>query len=215
MRRSRVVLLVGVVLSVSTLEAQTPKPAPPAPARSQSVRALLQRAEVQSADGDRKGALATLRAALALAPNAEKVLASFAELSLADRAPLPAIRALEPLTRMHPTVASYQRRLGVALADTGDLPAATLSLRRAAELEPDDTTTLVALGRALNGRGLYSEAKPPLLRSLELDPDDVDALKALAESETGLGDVQSAESHAKRALAGSSAKEAAPETPKP
>jgi tetratricopeptide (TPR) repeat protein len=167
----------------------------------QSVKALLQLARLQSGQGDAAGALESLARARALAPNSEDILSASAQVSLAVRAPVPAILALEPLTRMCPTVAQYPYLLGVALMQAGDMLAAVEPLRQAERLEPGRVLTLVALGLALNGRKLYGEAKPHLMRGLELEPDNVEAVAALAEAEDGLGEVREAEAHAERALA--------------
>lgn len=169
--------------------------------RFKSVQALLQLARLQSGRGEAAGALESLKRARALAPNSEDVLSASAQVSLAVRAPVPAILALEPLTRMCPSVAQYPYLLGVALMQAGDMLAAVEPLRKAEQLEPNRVLTLVALGLALNGRKLYAEAKPYLLRGLELEPDNVEAVAALAEAEDGLGETRDAEAHAERALA--------------
>ncbi|MGH9346842.1 MAG: tetratricopeptide repeat protein [Vicinamibacterales bacterium] len=173
--------------------------------RYESVQALVQLARIQSGEGDAPGALDTLRQARQLAPNSEEVLSAFAQVSLAARAPLPAIGALEPLTRICPTVAQYQYLLGVALMQAGDLVAAVDALQHAERLEPDRVLTLVALGLALNARKQYSDAEPRLRRSLELQPENIEAVAALAESQEGIGSVEEAESLARRVLASSAA----------
>jgi tetratricopeptide (TPR) repeat protein len=170
----------------------------------QSVRALLQLARLQSGDGDAAGALESLQRAREWAPNSEDVLSAFAQVSLAARRPMPAVLALQSMTRLFPTVGPHHYLLGVALMQVGDLPGAVDSLRAAERLEPDRPLTLIALGLALNARKLFAEAKPFLLRSLELAPESADALGALAESEEGLGELEEAEAHAQRALAKSS-----------
>ena len=173
--------------------------------RFQSVQALLQLARLQSGQGDAPGALESLSRARTIAPNSEEVLSAFAQVSLGARLPLPAIVTLDSLTRLCPSVAQYQYLLGVALMQIGDMVLAVDSLSAAERLEPDRVLTLVALGLALNNRKLFTEARPFLLRSLELEPDSAEAMAALAESEEGLGDLQSAEAHARRALARSAA----------
>ncbi|MCA1563137.1 MAG: hypothetical protein LC804_23720 [Acidobacteria bacterium] len=81
--------------------------------RFDSVNALLQLARLQSGEGDAAGAVSTLGRARALAPNAEEVLGAIAQVSLAARAPVPAIIALEALTRVFPTVAQHHYLLGI------------------------------------------------------------------------------------------------------
>lgn len=168
--------------------------------RYESAQALLQLARLQSSRRDASGALESLRRAREIAPNSEDVLGSYAQVCLGSRAPVPAILALEPLTRMHPAVAQYHYLLGVAFMQAGDVASAVEALQKAERLEPDRALTLVALGLALNNRKRYAEARPYLMRSLELEPDDVEAVAALAESEDGLGDLAQAEALARRAL---------------
>jgi tetratricopeptide (TPR) repeat protein len=129
------------------------------------------------------------------------VLRVSAEASLASHAPLPAIRELESLTRMCPTVGQHHYLLGIALMQAGDMVAAVDPLKESERLEPRQPLTLIALGRALNSRKLYGEARSCLLRGLSLVPDSVEALAALAEAEEGLGELKEAEAHAQRALA--------------
>jgi tetratricopeptide (TPR) repeat protein len=169
--------------------------------RFESVQALLQLARLQSGDGDAPGALATLDRARALAPNAEDVLSAIAQVALAGRAPVRAIRALVPLTRMAPTVAPHHYLLGVAFMQAGDMPEAVEALRQAERLDPAHNLTLIALGIALNNRKMFDEARPRLLRALDREPDNIEAIAAMAETEEGLGDLDAAERRATRALA--------------
>lgn len=169
--------------------------------RFASVRALMQLARLQSGEGDAPGALATLERARTLAPNTEEVLSAIAQVSLAARAPVPAILALEPLTRLAPTVAQHHYLFGVALMQAGDMPAAAEALQEAARLEPAHTLTSIALGIALNNRKMFGDARPLLLEALAREPENVEALAALAESEEGLDDLDAADTHAARALA--------------
>lgn len=201
MRRCPLVLALLVI--ASSAAAQTPQPRSRTPPRGGSVRTLLEQARVEASSGNRAGALDTLRRARALAPDSEQVLSAIAHVSLAARAPLPAIDVLEPLTRICPTVGQYHYLLGVALIQAGDLVAAVDALQQAQRLEPDRALTLMALGLALNGRKLYSEAEPHLRRSLELQPGNIDAIAALAEAQEGIGNAQEAETLARRVLASS------------
>ncbi len=165
-----------------------------------SVRALLAEARARSEAGDAAAALAALRRALALAPNAEQVLAAYARLSLGSKAPVPAILALEPLARMHPTVPDYPYLLGVARLQVGDMAMAAEDLRRAIELSPDRPLPRIALGLALNQQKQYATAKETLGEALRLAPEGAEALAALAEAEEGLGELAAAERYARRAL---------------
>ncbi len=169
--------------------------------RFKSVQALMELARLQTRQKDLGGALATLERARALAPNSEDVLNAFAQVTLSMKAPVPALQVLEPLARMCPSVGQYHYMLGVALMQAGDIQSSTAPLREADRLEPDRPFTLIALGLVLNSLRMYGEAKPYLVRALDLEPDNVDGLAALAEAEQGVGELDSAETHALRALA--------------
>jgi tetratricopeptide (TPR) repeat protein len=166
-----------------------------------SVRALLQLARLDGEDGDSDGTLRALRAARALAPNSEDVLAALAETSLHVRAPVPAVLTLESLTRLYPSEPKYSYLLGVGLMSAGDMLAAIDALRRANTLAPDQPLTLLALGLAYNNQKLFTDSRPILRRALDLDPDNVETLAALAEAEAGAGDLDAAERDANRAIA--------------
>jgi len=166
----------------------------------QSVRAWLQLARLESEDGRAADAVRALSAARTLAPNAEEVLASFAELSMRARAPVPAMLAIESLTRMYTSEARYDYLLGVALMTAGDMPAAIDALRKANTLEPDRPLTLLALGLVYNNQKMSGDARALLRRALDLDPESLEALAALAEASAGDGDIESAERDATRAL---------------
>jgi len=168
--------------------------------RYHSVSALMQLARLESEEGDGDGALRALRDARTLAPNSEDVLTAFAEVSLRMQAPVPAILALEALTRLYPDEPRHPYLLGVALMRAGDVVAAIEPLRQANALDPDRALTLVALGLAYNSRKEYSEARPLLRRALDLEPENADTLAALAEAEAGVGDLENAERDARRAM---------------
>jgi tetratricopeptide (TPR) repeat protein len=168
--------------------------------RHNSVRAFVELARLQAANGDRAAALESLGSARRLAPNSEDVLSAFAQLALSANRPLEGVQALQALTRIYPAVAQYHYLLGVGLMVLGDVPSASESLAEADRLAPDRPLTLVALGLALNNRKLFAEAKRALVRSLELDPDSAEGAAALAEAEVGLGELESAAAHAQQAI---------------
>jgi tetratricopeptide (TPR) repeat protein len=168
--------------------------------RYQSVQALVELARLQSRSGDVTAAVESMSKARTIAPNSEEVLSAYAQLSLAAKAPLPAVVTLQSLTRVYPTVAQYHYLLGVGLMAVGDMPAAVDSLNEADRLEPDRALTQLALGLALNNRKMFAEAKMALSHSLELQADSPDAIAALAEAEIGLGDYDAAASHAQQAI---------------
>jgi Tfp pilus assembly protein PilF len=187
----------AVILAIAVT---APAAAQPVAADSQSVRAMLELARTQSRAGDAPAALATLRRALALAPNAEEVLSAYARVSLASRAAIPAATTLRALTRMCPSVADYHYLLGVALMQAGDTHSAVESLRRAEQLAPSRALTLTALGLALNSRKEFPAARQTLVRSLEIEPDNLETIAALAGAHEGLNELDAAEEQANRVL---------------
>lgn len=168
--------------------------------RFDSVRALLEVARMRARRGQNQQAARALDRALELAPNSEQVLVARAKVSLALEAPVPAIRALESLTRMHLTAAEHSYLLGVARLQIGDMPGAIEALERYLELEPGSPLALVALGTALNAQKRFAEAREVAERGIRLAPDSAEALAVLAEAEEGLGEAALAEEHATRAL---------------
>ncbi|HUO86177.1 MAG TPA: tetratricopeptide repeat protein, partial [Thermoanaerobaculia bacterium] len=169
--------------------------------RTGSVRATMMLGRLQAERGDEAAALATVRTALAAAPNSEEVVSAYARLSLATGAPAPALRALEALVRMHPEVAEHHYLLGVSLIQLGDLARARAVLEEAIRLAPDQPRAHTVLGLVLNRLSHFAEAKSALAAALRLAPDDLDALAALAEAEEGSGELESAERRARRVLA--------------
>jgi tetratricopeptide (TPR) repeat protein len=169
--------------------------------RYTSVRALLQLARLQARRGQTEAAAKMVGRARQIAPNSEEVLAAHARVSLSAGAPVVAIRALEALIRIHPTVSEYSYLLGVARLQIGDMGGAVEALELSLALEPGRPLPWVALGSALVLQKQYEKAREALRRSLRLDPESTEALAALAEAEEGLGEYDQAEEHAAQALA--------------
>lgn len=168
--------------------------------RHQSVQAYLELARLHSRTGDAASALTSLNKARDLAPNSEDVLSAIAQVALAAKRPMPAVLALQSLTRICPTVAQYHYLLGVGLMAVGDMPAADDALKEANRLEPEKALTLIALGLVLNNRKQFDEAKTSLTRSVELQPDSIEAMAALAEAHAGLREFDRATVLARRVL---------------
>lgn len=169
--------------------------------RFDSVSALLEVAQLRLARRDAAGALDVLGRALDLAPSSEEVLRLYARANLTDGRFGAATLTLEPLVRMHPEVGQYAYWLGLARLQVGDLPKASEALEKAQALQPTHAPTHIALGTAYNNQKRYDQGKRMLQRALRLAPDDVEALAALAEAEEGLSELESAEEHARLALA--------------
>ena len=169
--------------------------------RFQSVRALLELARLAARGGRSSDAAATLDRALEIAPNSEDLLAARARVALGMQTPVLAIRALEPLTRMHPTAPEYHYLLGVAQLQLGEMAGAIEALQLSIGLEPARPLTLIALATTLNAQKRFEEAGEAARRATRLDPESAEALAALAEAEEGLGEIEAAEEHATQALA--------------
>ena len=174
----------------------------PSSSETESVRALIQQARALGSQGKHMEAAQILNRALEFAPNSEEALFEYGKNSLAIGDPVGAMNTLEPLTRMHPTVADYFYLLGVAQLQIGELEYSVESLRHSLELEPQRVLSMIALGMNFNTQKRFAEGKEVLGRSLEIEPDELEALVALAEAEEGLGEAEQAEYHAQRALAG-------------
>ena len=201
MRRNLIVLCLLLGLALPAFGTSEQERQLEAMAQQGSVRAHLELARRGAERGDLNRSLAILTEAIELAPNSEQVLATYARVALAARAPVQAIITLEPLTRMHPTVAEYAYLLGVARLQAGAIPLSVDALREAVRLAPRHVLAHIALGLAYNKQKRLIEARDILQSSLRLAPDSAEAIAALAEAEEGLGELESAERHARRALA--------------
>lgn len=178
--------------------------------RFDSVGALLELARLEAGRGAPAKALDHLRRALELAPNSEEVLDATTRLALEASKPVLAIRVLEPLVRMHPSVADHAYLLGVAWMQAGDLTEAETALRDAIERRdaaPRTPETLraealdrTALGLVLNRQKRYAEARKVLEESLRRLPDDLETSAALAEALEGSNELEAAERRARRVL---------------
>ncbi len=168
--------------------------------RFESVKALLLLARLHSDRSDPAGALQRLEQAVGLAPNSEAVLAAYAHASMEGGTPVPAILALDSLTRMHPLEARYFYLSGIARLQARDIGGAIDALRIARELEPQRVSTLIALGLALNTQKSHEEAAALLQFALRLEPQNVDALAGLAEAREGESNLEAAERFSLRAL---------------
>lgn len=169
--------------------------------RFQSVRALLELARLTARRGQNPAAAELLERALALAANSEEVLAARAKIALAMQTPVLAIRALESLTRMHPSAPEYHYLLGVAQLQIGEMDGAVEAFEQSLELEPGRPLALIALCTTLNTQKRFAEAREVARRAVRLDPESAEALAVLAEAEEGLGEIEAAEEHAAQALA--------------
>lgn len=165
-----------------------------------STRATLELAEIAMRLRNRKLALDYAERARRLSPNSEEVLATHVRAALTAKIPSTATQSVEPLARMHPTVAEYQMLLGRVWIELGNPGEGVEPLLRAVELDPQYSPAFLPLGLALNHERRYDEARTFLTRHLVSHPEDLDALAALAEAEERLGDLGAAEARARGVL---------------
>lgn len=157
-------------------------------------------ARLQLARGDLRGALETLRRALAEDPEEAHAHALLALVLLALKRPHAAAHeaglalGLAPeLPLAHSTAAS------VALAQRR-FPDAERHITRLLELEPDSADPLLLQARLLGLRGERARRREVLERAVALAPEDPDALVALGEDALERGDLKEAEARAREVL---------------
>ena len=81
-----------------------------------------------------------------------------------------AIQAFEESRRLDPDYLEPVYNLGVALADSGDMPGAVSALNEAARLDPKDTRALEYLAHLFSSRQQWPEARRSLYAALDRDP---------------------------------------------
>lgn len=167
----------------------------------ESTRATLQLAEIASRLRNRKLALDFSERARRFSPNSEEVLAAHVRSALAAKIPSTAAQSIEPLAKMHPTVAEYQVLLGLVWIQLGNMGEAVEPLLRAVELDPRHRPAFLPLGLVLNHESRYDEARNYFAKHLRSHPEDLEALAALAEAEERLGELEVAEERARGVLA--------------
>jgi predicted Zn-dependent protease len=149
--------------------------------RFRSVRALLRQTEIVSRLEGPRAAAGLLQQAQGLAPSCEEVRLRAAREALAAGLLEKAIESLDPLLRMHPTVAEYPYLLGEARARQEKLDEAEALWHRAVELEATFVPVRLALARLYLRGTRHDEARRELDEVLRLDPENVEA-KALLDA---------------------------------
>ncbi|HJT96769.1 MAG TPA: sulfotransferase, partial [Rhodanobacteraceae bacterium] len=142
-----------------------------------------------------------LPALVALAPNHPEVLRLRAVLAHMRRDYAGSAALLKRALDERPADALTWNNYGSALAELGDLPAATIAFRRCAELAPERAAPWFNLGRALDMQGRVEEAHEALTHALARDPRHVSARVTLARVLQFMGRIPEAEREYRQALA--------------
>jgi len=139
-------------------------------------------------------------ALVALAPNHSEVLRLRAVLAHMRQRYAEAVTLLQRALKDRPFDALPWNNLGSALAELGDLPAATEAFRKCAELAPQRAAPWFNLGRALDMQGRVQEAHAALEEALRRDPAHVSARVTLARELQFMGRIGEAETEFRKVL---------------
>lgn len=161
---------------------------------------LLERGRRELQGGNARAAMASLDAALRLAPGHAEVLrwagTGARELGQDVQAAAYYRRAL----RAAPTDPDLHVLLGIVLQRLGEVDAAINTLRHACELAPDWPLAWYNLGEMLRADGRVSEAVQALEAALAIDPDVTRVQLALARAYASIGRIDDAAAHLRDTL---------------
>jgi tetratricopeptide (TPR) repeat protein len=164
----------------------------------QDIARLLERAAACMRRNDLDGAISLLERALAIDADIADLHAWLA-LVLVDRRLISAARSEADLAlALDPTLSICHRAHGHVLLAEGKRHESRRSYQTAVDLEPDDTSTLLAL--ASIKRLLNEDDTLELEQALELEPDDPEVLTACSQSAYHRGNIDDAERYAREAL---------------
>ncbi|HEY8373785.1 MAG TPA: tetratricopeptide repeat protein [Pseudonocardiaceae bacterium] len=104
-----------------------------------------------------------------------------AEMLLAERRPLDALRALRPVLDEAPHARSVHLLAGRAYLLSAQFHRAEQSFRRVLEIDPSDDYARFALGRTLQRQGRLSEAHTQLRLAVTMRPSSPEYQEALGE----------------------------------
>jgi predicted Zn-dependent protease len=204
-KRCIAILLVLGAVSAAAQQPGKPRRGAPAPrakaAAPSGPAAWLAKAEAESRRGDDRAAIASVTQALRLAPNSTELLYRYAHLAMRLGSPAEAVRAMSAATRIESDYPDYLYLLGVAQLWVGDTDAATVPLRRAAELDPKRLQAHLGHAYALHALKRYDEALNALDKALAIDATNNEAQYLVADIAQLRGDQEKALSMAQRILA--------------
>jgi serine/threonine-protein kinase len=163
------------------------------------VLTVLLLAEASSAVGDRAGAEAVLRQALARWPD---------EVALLDA--LGKVLERQGRSRLAEAIGCYRAArakrpglgvaLGLALGQAGQAAEGEAILRDLVRQEPNNPEMFFSLGYALHGQGKHAEAEAACRKAIELKPDDAEAYVNLGLALHGQGKPVEAEAACRKAI---------------
>jgi tetratricopeptide (TPR) repeat protein len=178
-RRLAILFVIGAALGCT--EAPDPEPPPPDPRREAVVRfwQLYDQATSRRIGGDHEGAARAYENALDLDPRHEESLYYLGQCRRQLGEAVAARETFDRLLAVNPSSARGHLALGGLLAapDEGilDLDTAEAHLRRAHEINAEETGPLVRLGEILLARRDYAGAREQLEAALRSNPRSVEA----------------------------------------
>jgi tetratricopeptide (TPR) repeat protein len=162
--------------------------------------AQLGRGNFSAARGDRLGALAAFRKALAIDPGFSEAAVNLADLHRAAGDEAQAEQVLRSAIARDPSSAGAHHALGLVLVRQRRLPEALGELARAAALEPEDARFAYVHAVALHDGGKPADGLRAAEAALSRHPWDRDLLLAAASWRAEAGDTAQALSLARRLL---------------
>jgi tetratricopeptide (TPR) repeat protein len=162
---------------------------------------VLAQAQARQAAGDRAGAEALYRRALAARPGHPAAAHGLAGVLLARGEPDAAADVLEPALAAQPRDAALHATLGLAHKAQGRLEEAALCLATAVEIAPELAEAWVNLGNVHEASARWTEAEGCYRRALEIRPDMAVAHSNLGTALQAQGRIDEALACYRRALA--------------
>lgn len=163
-------------------------------------RGMVGMVETEVAQGDYKGAIQRIDAALVKDPARQDLRLALGNVLARSEQYDAAIQQFQLLVEKNPKSSDLETKLGETYRLKGDFNAAVDHFRKATTLAPNNIVPLLRVAQLLDGVGRRSEAKPIYEQVIRLEPDNVVALNNLAfiKAEEGT-DLDQALAYAQRA----------------
>lgn len=134
-------------------------------------------------------------------PSDKKNGLAYARGLMALERPAEAVKVVEELAHRNPGDLELAAYLGKIMVQSGRVQDGEKQLRKAIAGGRDDWRIRSALGSALDQQGRYQEARQCYEQALQRQPDEISVINNLAMSYALGGDLKTAESHLRRAMA--------------